>query len=265
MNILVLLGSPRKKDSYNLCKMIENKMNKKGATSFKYIHLASMNIKECRGCDQCLKKGEEYCSIKDDISELREKLINADGIIFASPVYVCHVTATFKKVIDRLAYLFHRPELIGKPALNVITTGGGARKVTGKYLKMTACGWGCNLIGTISVISPMFFEGKKDNNMYNPKYCQKVNRTMDKLIDEFYESISNFQLPHPSFYDIFMFNGLRSKTYMSQVDYKFWESKGWLNSSYYYKTKINAFKRLFGYLLNQMIKTVWKKMQSGKV
>jgi multimeric flavodoxin WrbA len=260
MNILVLLGSPRKKDSYNVCKMIENKMKKKGSVTFEYIQLSTLNIKECKGCNLCLQKGEEYCSIKDDIIELRDKMIKADGIIFASPVYACHITSSFKKVIDRLAYLFHRPKLIGKPAINIITTGGGARKVTGKYLKMTACGWGFNLVGTISIISPMFFE---DNNMYSSKYYNKINKYTDKLVEEFYDKINNYELPKPSFYDIYMFNGLRSKTYMSEVDYNYWENKGWLNSNYYYKTKINIFKKTFGKILSYMIKQAFNKMQNS--
>jgi multimeric flavodoxin WrbA len=261
MKIVVILGSPRKMNSYDICKMIEEKFSDVRQITFEYLHIASMNIKECKGCGQCLKKGEQYCPIIDDVSYIKEQLLSADGIIFSSPVYTCHVTSVLKKLIDRLAYLFHRPELIGKPAINVITTAGGAKKVTRKYLRMTACGFGCHLVGTISIISPMFFQKNDYYNLYNEKYNKKMNGMIDKVVSNFHRAIINDQLPKPTFYDIYMFNGLKSKTYMSDADYNFWKEKGWLNSNYYYKTKINIVKKFFGYSLCQLIKMTWKRIQ----
>jgi hypothetical protein len=39
---------------------------------------------------------------------------------------------------------------------------------------------------------------------------------------------------YTSYYDIFMFNCLRTKTFTSKADYDFWKEKAWLNSDYFY-------------------------------
>lgn len=262
MKVLVLMGSPRKKDGYHICKQIEDQINQREEVEFEYVFLKALNIEECRGCDQCFQKGEAHCPIKDDISLIRQKLIDADGIIFASPVYAYQVTGTFKKMVDRLAYLFHRPELVGKPALTVVTTGGGGQKDVSKFLKMTACGWGCNLVDKIEVISSMFFYEKGKNSFFRQKYHDRVSDGINTTAMNFLTTINSKTLPTPGFYNIYMFNGLRSKTFTSTADRIYWESKGWLDAAYYYETKINPVKRLFGYSLDYLIKSMWKKMQS---
>lgn len=255
------MGSPRKKDGYNICKVIEENMTQKGHITFEYVQLKDLNIEECRGCCLCLQKGEDYCPIRDDIKMVRAKLNDSDGIIFNSPVYAQQITGSFKKVIDRLAYLFHRPELIGKPAITLVTTDGGGQGVTQKYLKMTAGGWGCNLVNQVTVISQMFF---KEKELYNEKYKIKKEKELKNISDAFYRTVKMKKLPRPSYYDIYMFNGLKSKTYMSEVDYNYWENKGWLNSNYYYKTKISIGKKFFGYMIDSMIRLMWNKMQKNK-
>ena len=47
----------------------------------------------------------------------------ADGIIFASPVYVNDVSGIAKTWIDRLAYVCHRPAFAGKCAYLIATVG----------------------------------------------------------------------------------------------------------------------------------------------
>ncbi|MCY6372634.1 flavodoxin family protein [Clostridium ganghwense] len=259
MKILVLMGSPRKKDSYNVCKLIEDEMKEESNIEFEYVYLKNLNIEDCRGCSLCFHKGEDYCPIKDDLKKLKEKIIKADGIIFASPVYACQITGSFKRVIERLSYLFHRPQLVSKPALTIVTTQGGGQKEVTKYLKMTACGWGCNLIGSIEIVSPMFFKGK-DNKLFKQKHFDKNSKSIRNFAKDFYEAIKSDKLLSPGFYEIYMFNCLRSKTYTSKLDYKYWESKGWLDSTYYYDVKISTVKRLFGFTINKIIKCMWKRM-----
>ena len=48
-------------------------------------------------------------AIKDDALMIREEMLNADGLIFVSPVYAHQVTALMKNFIDRFAYVLHRP------------------------------------------------------------------------------------------------------------------------------------------------------------
>lgn len=264
MKISILMGSPRKRDSYNICKLIEDNFSNTPNVEFEYLFLKDYRIEDCKGCDQCFQKGESYCPCKDDLTIIKEKLLQADGIIFASPVYACQVTGAMKRTFDRLSYLFHRQELVGKPALTVVTTGGGGQKPTGKYLKMTACGWGCNLMGEISIISPMFFENKNEQTAwgYNKKYHDSSFLKIQKQSSDFQKAILNDQLPIPAFYDIFMFQCLRSKTFVSKADYNFWKEKGWLDSYYFYKTRLSPAKMLFAKIIKSYIDSVARKMFS---
>jgi multimeric flavodoxin WrbA len=267
MKITVLMGSPRKKDSYNVCKLIESIANKTYDVTFEYIFLKDYNIEDCKGCDMCFKKSENLCPCKDDLEEIKKKLLNADGIIFAAPVYAYQVPAQLKRLFDRLSYMFHRQELIAKPVLTVVTTSGSGHKQVSKYLKMTACGWGCNLVGAINIISPMFFKSINENLafIYNDNYHKKNSKYIETLVKKFTYIIEKKVLPTPSSYDIFMFNCLRSKTFTSDADYNFWNEKGWLNSKYFYDVHISILNKLLGNILKRIINTMGKKFKSRSI
>lgn len=263
MRIVILMGSPRKQDSLNICKEIELRLGTKNMT-YDYIFLKDYEIQDCRGCGLCFKKSEKLCPCRDDLDIIRKKLLEADGIIIATPVYAYQVPAPLKRIIDRMAFLFHRQELVGKPTLIVVASDGGGHKQVGKYMKMTISGWACNLIGTISIISPMYFENRKDNFalVYNEGYHKKTYLKIEKLTNKFKQAIESQVRKAPSYYDIFMFNCLRTKTFTSRVDYDYWNDKNWLNSYYFYDVKINPLKKLFGVILRLIINLVGKKLKS---
>lgn len=230
MKIVILMGSPRKQDSLKVCNEIEAKLGSNNI-NYDYIFLKDYEIQDCRGCGLCFKKSEKLCPCNDDLTIIREKLLEADGIIFATPVYAYQVPAPLKRIIDRMAFLFHRQELVGKPAIIVVTSDGGGHKRVSKYMKMTASGWGCNLIGIINIISPMYFKDRKDNLawVYNEDYYNKTNLRIEKFTHKFKQAIESKVRKIPSYYDIFIFNCLRTKTFTSKADYDFWNEKKWLN------------------------------------
>lgn len=65
-----------------------------------------INLEYCNGCLRCnlLKR----CSIRgDDWSEISDKILQSDVLVFASPVYFHHVSAQMKKIIDRFRSFVH--------------------------------------------------------------------------------------------------------------------------------------------------------------
>ena len=60
---------------------------------------AFMNVHPCLGCGQCLEKGA--CVFSDDMDKLNPKLLEADAVVFATPIYYYAMSADMKKVIDR--------------------------------------------------------------------------------------------------------------------------------------------------------------------
>jgi multimeric flavodoxin WrbA len=81
-------------------------------------------ISPCVHCDACIRNNS-MCIIKDDIKELEEKFINADGFIIASPVYDMSITAQLAAVMNRLRpnYLVYPGKLKYKPG-GAVATGG---------------------------------------------------------------------------------------------------------------------------------------------
>ncbi len=97
--IFVLRGSPRAKGNSNI--MLENFLSGLPSEAIIYDYNANkIKLKACTGCLRCnvLKK----CVIRyDDWDEISKKILDADIIVFASPVYFLHFPAPVKLLLDR--------------------------------------------------------------------------------------------------------------------------------------------------------------------
>ena len=63
------------------------------------IVLARLNYKACQDCGGCRDTG--VCILRDDMTRIYDKLIQADAVIVASPIFFGSITAQLKAVIDR--------------------------------------------------------------------------------------------------------------------------------------------------------------------
>ena len=101
--VIGIAGSPRVEG--NTEKLVTEALKtaaEEGAQT-ELIRLANKEIKPCDACLSCRKTGE--CRIKDDFQEIFEKMIKADGIILASPVYFGSATPQIMALIDRAGYV----------------------------------------------------------------------------------------------------------------------------------------------------------------
>jgi len=236
MKIIVLMGSPRKKDSFALVERIKNTIQAFENSEFEYVFLRNENIEDCRGCDQCFRKGEEFCPIRDNLNEIRAKMEEADGIIFACPVYAHQVTAPMKKFIDRLSWYFHRPVLFGKFSLIVVTTAATGLHGVIEYFKLVVKGWGLRLVGIIGVNSSWYFDGMKG---FSPDYNAKINRKIDKAVETIMLARTGKQKASPDFFSLAMFLAMREKAKKLECDKKFWEEHGWFKARYYQEVRLS--------------------------
>ena len=102
MKVVAINGSARKNG--NTAFLIKEVFSilEKDDIECEMIQLSGKYIKGCKACDQCYKLKNNTCVQKDDIvNECIEKMIEADGIILASPTYFSNVTAEMKALIDR--------------------------------------------------------------------------------------------------------------------------------------------------------------------
>ena len=98
--VLILSGSPRKGGNSDvLCDEFMRGAKESGHEVEK-IRVSEKKIGYCMGCYYCEKSGGK-CAIADDMAEVLQKIIDADVLVLASPVYFYSIDAQLKALIDR--------------------------------------------------------------------------------------------------------------------------------------------------------------------
>lgn len=142
-------------------------------------------------------------------------------------------------LIDRGCAWYHRSPLVGKPIFFVTTTQVTGSKQAIEYLKDLSTQWGTIDTGYIS--RKMF--------------------TLDKEIDDKRLSLFRYYLNdknklnyRPTIKQIIEFNTQKVLAVnILALDLEYWTKKGYINKPYYYKCKINIFKRLFGIMYYKIL------------
>ena len=99
MEIVILQGSPNVKGSTSiLCDAFTKGAEENGHKVIRF-DAAKMNIKACTGCVACGYEGP--CVQKDDNEKIKLALLNADMVVFATPLYYFGMTAQLKTIVDR--------------------------------------------------------------------------------------------------------------------------------------------------------------------
>lgn len=113
MKIYAINGGPRKK--FNTVKLLQAALDGAAAApcseavETEMIHLYDLNYKGCVSCFSCKRLGGKsygHCAVKDDLAPVLEKLSQADGLIFGSPIYFGNVTGMMRSFLERLLFPF---------------------------------------------------------------------------------------------------------------------------------------------------------------
>jgi multimeric flavodoxin WrbA len=135
VTILGLAGSPRARGNTEILldRALEGAASQ-GANIEKVV-ISRLDISPCRGCERCFETGR--CVVQDGYQALYERLISAERIILASPIYFTGLTAQTKTLIDRCQCLWARRYILrvplpatpsGQPRLGAfISTAGDKR------------------------------------------------------------------------------------------------------------------------------------------
>ena len=99
MNILVLQGSPNTDGSTALLAREFARGAREAGHGVEIVDVAALDIAPCTGCVACGYEGP--CSQFDDFDGLRRKILDADMLVLATPLYYYGMTAQLKAVIDR--------------------------------------------------------------------------------------------------------------------------------------------------------------------
>ncbi len=99
MKIVILQGSPNRRGStYLLADSFRQGAESAGHT-VEIVDAAHADVRPCTGCVHCGYEGP--CVQKDGMEDLRRKILDADMLVFATPLYYYGMTAQLKAVVDR--------------------------------------------------------------------------------------------------------------------------------------------------------------------
>ena len=122
MKILGISCSARK-DGNTVAMLNEAlKAAKKAGAETELYSVAGKDIRGCEGCWSCVQTGK--CKIKDDVTVIHQKMLEADGIIFGTPVYFYGMTAQAKAIIDRSISLRQPDKNLANKVWGVIASAG---------------------------------------------------------------------------------------------------------------------------------------------
>lgn len=232
MKILSIVSSYRMDgNTSRIVSLIEEQLQKeaeKRQTSLEVekIFLGRLDVRMCRGCRLCFDKGEDKCPLKDDLLSIRDKMLEADGYLIASPVYVEDVNGILKNWMDRMAFVCHRPALAGKSAFLITTSGGGSTGHALHTMSAAFHAWGCRVAGKKKFRTGALME-KKDIRLRHEK---EIRNAAQVFIDDLMRGTD----ANPGMYSLIAFRIQQlcwSKAEYQKsnpYDYQYWKVKGWL-------------------------------------
>jgi len=146
VTVLGISASPRRNGNTEqmLKKTLEGAASSTHAAG-ELVRLADLRIGPCIECNHCCETG--VCKIQDDFQIIMEKMLNAQRLIFATPVFFMTVSAQAKLLIDRCQCLWARKIVLKRPleaapsplgrAAMVIAAGGSRSKKMFESIRLT--------------------------------------------------------------------------------------------------------------------------------
>ncbi len=133
MKVVSVFGGPRKRgNTATVLTWVEEEL-RRGGHDVERVDLVDLSIAGCTGCWACASVVDApACVIDDDAQPVFEKMMAADCVLFASPLYTWGFASQIKPFLDRLVCLVTDPggpnykSLIGGKKSGLIVTCGGS-------------------------------------------------------------------------------------------------------------------------------------------
>ena len=218
MKVLLISSSPHKEKSktFLLAKGVLGGLSKEGCDS-EIIHLDDFKIFFCKHCEEC-HRNILHCSVQDDVNVILKKMLEADGIILATPNYINQVTASMKALFDRSSHFIHCKRLLGKYIAAVVSSGSGEDKAVLDYIKFYAHICAAQYSGGVSCAGHLV-QGKTEE-------AARLGRKLAADIKEkiaYPDQVKLIENGKQHFREI-----IKARKNEWQEEYRYWLDKGWL-------------------------------------
>ena len=217
MKVLAICGSPRGRKSQTkaLTEKVLAAIKALGA-EVELVDLSQARLEFCRACEACHQK--PGCVLHDDANAILAKVLNADGLVLASPVYLNQITAQLKAVLDRSSHFVHCTRLIGKYLAVVTTSGGGGGAQVQDYLKNYGNTVGAQCVGGVDAKSPL-----KPANVAAAAELGKTLAAAIQAKQQYPDQIKRIELQKQYFRKLIT---LRKDDW--PYEYQFWKDQDWI-------------------------------------
>ncbi len=221
MKIVLVCGQNHKGSTYHVGRCLAEKLGGEIVEFF----LPKDFGEYCVGCTNCFMKGEDACPHYQKLHPITKAMDDADVLIFASPVYVYHVTGSMKSFLDHYGYrwMVHRPEekMFAKQAVCISTAAGAGCRTTDKDMADSLFFWGVPKIYRYGLaVQAVAWKGVKKS------IRNKMEKDMDVLAKKINRNAGRIKpgIKIKSFF--FMMHLLQRKGF-NEADRIYWKEKGW--------------------------------------
>jgi multimeric flavodoxin WrbA len=207
------------------------------------INLKDKNISECRGCGMCLTIDKCPLKEEDDSLEILDKMMSSDGIIYITPNYSLQVPGKLKMLLDRLAFVFHRPRLFNRVFMPIVVQGiFGGDKIC-SYMNEVFSYWGTITVkGT--VLQGGVYTKEIDMDIHNEKNFIKF----EKAIKIFNNEMDKENPKRASIFQTMLFylrrSAMNKAADIFTADRQYFIDNGWDKSTYYYPVKLGLIRNI---------------------
>jgi len=144
MKAIAILGSPKKKgNTAKMLEIVKSELEGRGH-ELEILNLSDHRVEGCRGCYACQKSPDRPgCVQKDDAMDVFDRMIAADAVVYATPLYCWGFSSQIKALVDRHMCIVrgymtddHTSFLEGKTTALLVTCGGPVEGNTGPIQRM---------------------------------------------------------------------------------------------------------------------------------
>jgi len=189
LKILSICGSPRKGNSEAILNRIKQILDRKGVEN-EIILLREKNIQRCKGCVEYCNRNLKCCQ-KDDMAEIMEKMLKADGYVFTLPNYFAMPPGLFKDFIDKCS-IFYTAQIDLTPKRAVVISVGTDLSNIKENIRNVDKNF-CETL-KIKVIATGAFTSRSElkgnyNDIFENGLNPNIEKQLESIVDKLYKSL----------------------------------------------------------------------------
>ena len=235
MKICLLNGSPKatRSNTYHLAQIFLEELSKKEEITIQEFHANKDFPDFCTGCFSCILHDEHKCPHREKINPIEQAILEADLLIFLTPVYVMNMSGQMKTLLDHFGYWFviHRPrkEFQTKSAFILSSTAGDGTFFAINNIKRVLKFWGIPHIQSYG--KALYAVNFKSIQQNNPKKYHKITKAIQSKAKKIHKAYLKKERQKPSLYFLLYRAIMRPviKRYDPQhIDRIYWLENGWI-------------------------------------